>query len=47
MSQQNTNNKMNWDLTSYFPKFNGPEMIEFKKHLQNDIESIKLLHSRH
>ncbi len=41
MSQISTNKNMNWDLTSYFPEFNGPEMIEFKKKLKNDIESIK------
>jgi len=32
---------MNWDLTSYFPEFNGPEMKEFKKQLQEDIQSIR------
>ncbi len=32
---------MNWDLTSYFPKFNGPEMKEFKKQLQDDIQSTR------
>ena len=33
--------KMNWDLTSYFPVFNGPEMKEFKKKLKEDIGSVK------
>lgn len=32
---------MNWDLTSYFPVFNGPEMKEFKKKLKEDIGSVK------
>ncbi len=32
---------MNWDLTSYFPEFNGPEMKEFKKKLKEDIKSIR------
>ncbi|GJM16398.1 MAG: oligoendopeptidase [Thermodesulfobacteriota bacterium] len=40
MSQNDSTNNMNWDLTSYFPKFNGPEMKEFKKQLQEDIQSI-------
>ena len=31
---------MDWDLTSYFPEFNGPEMRRFKKDLQNDIASL-------
>ena len=26
-----------WDLTSYFPAFNGPEMMNFKKKLAADI----------
>ena len=38
---QDTPISMNWDLTSYFPEFNGPEMKEFKKQLRDDIESIK------
>lgn len=35
-------NKKNakWNLESYFPEFNGSEMIEFKKNLQNDIKSL-------
>ncbi|MCK5392107.1 MAG: hypothetical protein KAJ31_06740, partial [Deltaproteobacteria bacterium] len=40
MSQKNSKSKMNWDLTSYFPEFNGPEMNKFKKELKEDIESI-------
>lgn len=32
---------MNWDLTSYFEEFNGPQMKEFKKKLKEDIQSIK------
>jgi len=41
MSQNNSKSNMNWDLTSYFPKFNGPEMKKFKKELKEDIESIR------
>ncbi len=37
----NTDVAMDWDLTSYFPEFNGPEMIQFKQQLKNDINSIK------
>ncbi len=32
---------MDWDLTSYFPDFNGPEIKRFKKDLQNDIASLQ------
>jgi len=32
---------MDWDLTSYFPEFNGPEMRRFKKDLQKDIASLQ------
>jgi oligoendopeptidase F len=31
---------MNWDLTSYFPEFNGAEMRQFKEELQRDITSL-------
>ena len=31
-----------WDLTSYFPAFNGPEMIKFKKKLAADIAACGL-----
>jgi oligoendopeptidase F len=30
-----------WDLTSYFPEFNGPEMLQFKEALRRDIESLR------
>jgi len=30
-----------WDLTSYFPAFNGPEMNEFKKKLAADITKLQ------
>ncbi|OGR44639.1 MAG: hypothetical protein A2X35_04850 [Elusimicrobia bacterium GWA2_61_42] len=30
-----------WDLTSYFPAFNGPEMIKFKKKLAADIAALQ------
>ncbi len=32
---------MNWDLTSYFPEFGGPEMRDFKEKLKEDIGSIR------
>ena len=41
MSQNNSKSNMNWDLTSYFPEFNGPRMKEFKKELKDDIESTR------
>lgn len=30
-----------WDLNSYFPSFNGPEMISFKQQLQKDIAELQ------
>lgn len=41
MSGPGTTSRMNWDLTSYFPEYNGPEMREFKRNLKEDIQSIK------
>jgi oligoendopeptidase F len=32
---------MSWDLSSYFPEFNGPEMRRFKEAVQSDIASLK------
>ena len=32
---------MTWDLTSYFPEFNGPEMRRFKEELRGDVASLK------
>ena len=32
---------MDWDLTSYFPEFNGREMQQFKESLQKDIASLR------
>ncbi len=32
---------MSWDLSSYFPEFNGPEMRRFKDELARDIASLK------
>lgn len=32
---------MTWDLTSYFPEFNGPAMRQFKAALQADIDALK------
>jgi oligoendopeptidase F len=31
---------MTWDLTSYFPSFNGPEMLRFKEDLRAEIASL-------
>lgn len=31
---------MTWDLTSYFPSFNGPEMLRFKEELRAEISSL-------
>lgn len=32
---------MTWDLTSYFLSFNGPEMLQFKEAIQNDVAALK------
>ncbi|MGH7817583.1 MAG: M3 family oligoendopeptidase [Candidatus Binatia bacterium] len=32
---------MSWDLTSYFPRFDGPEMRSFKETLRRDIGVLK------
>jgi oligoendopeptidase F len=32
---------MTWDLTSYFPEFNGPEMLGFKEALWCDVASLR------
>jgi oligoendopeptidase F len=32
---------MTWDLTSYFPEFNGPEMMHFKEALHRDIAALQ------
>lgn len=31
---------MNWDLSRFFPEFEGPEMIQFKQTLEKDIASL-------
>jgi oligoendopeptidase F len=41
MAQANITTQMNWDLSSYFPEFNGSEMRDFKDRLKKDIESLK------
>jgi oligoendopeptidase F len=33
--------KMNWDLESYFPTFNGPEMISFRQSLESDLADLR------
>lgn len=30
-----------WDLTSYFPEFNGPEMLAFKEQLKADVAELQ------
>jgi oligoendopeptidase F len=32
---------MTWDLTSYFPQFDGPELHQFKEALRKDIASLQ------
>ena len=32
---------MTWDLTSYFPQFDGPEMRLFKEALRSDVASLR------
>ena len=32
---------MAWDLSSYFPSFNGPEMLRFKEELRAEISSLR------
>lgn len=41
MGEANMTTQMNWDLSSYFPEFNGREMRDFKDRLKKDIESIR------
>ena len=37
----NTTQGVQWDLTAFFPSFNGPEMIVFKNKLAADISAIQ------
>jgi oligoendopeptidase F len=32
---------MPWDLSSYFPSFRGPEMLQFKQALREDIAALQ------
>ncbi len=41
MAKNNPNNEMDWDLTSYFPQFNGREMQQFKESLKKDIAALR------
>ena len=41
MSEASTTTKMNWDLSSYFPEFEGPEMKKFKEDLSKDIADLR------
>ena len=40
MVKKGADQEMNWDLTSYFPAFNGPEMAQFKKALDGDTQDL-------
>jgi oligoendopeptidase F len=33
---------MTWDLTSYFPLFNGPEMLQFKEAIRADVAALQI-----
>jgi oligoendopeptidase F len=37
---------MTWDLSSYFSEFNGPEMLQFKEGIRNDISSLSQVAGR-
>lgn len=37
----NASNGVVWDLSSFFPSFNGPEMLAFKKKLSSDINALQ------
>ncbi len=41
MSENNSERNMDWDLTSYFVEYGGPEMKEFKAKLKEDILTMK------
>ena len=40
MSEPTPAPSMNWDLTSYFPEFDGPEMVQFKETLEKEIAEL-------
>ncbi|MCE2441351.1 MAG: M3 family oligoendopeptidase [Candidatus Latescibacteria bacterium] len=40
MVKKGADQEMNWDLTSYFPAFNGPEMAQFKEALDSDTQDL-------
>lgn len=41
MAEAKPNNEMDWDLTSYFPEFNGSEMRNFKAALRKDLAALR------
>jgi oligoendopeptidase F len=41
MAETSSNQAMNWDLTPYFPAFDGPEMRQFKETLQKDVAALQ------
>jgi oligoendopeptidase F len=40
MADQIPANGVTWDLTSYFPDFKGPEMVEFRETLEADLKVL-------
>ena len=40
MSEANAEPGMNWDLSAFFPEFNGPDMKVFKASLREDVKSL-------
>jgi len=41
MSESESTTGMNWDLSAYFPSFDGEEMNRFKDHLRKDVAALQ------
>jgi len=41
MRETQSDVRMNWDLNSYFPEFNGPDMVQFKAALDKDMAALR------
>ena len=41
VEQTNEKQGVVWDLTSFFPQFNGPEMVAFKDQLESDVKQMQ------
>jgi oligoendopeptidase F len=41
MPEATMTTQMNWDLSNYFPEFEGPEMKKFKEDLRKDIADLR------